>query len=165
MAHRPLTRRTAGSAGSQALAVLSCALALLAVDPVGLKAAQETPAPLTRMQGSVPTPAPILVERTPTEMAIPPAPTRPENRRVRPASKTGNSPHATLLQTVALLNAVLIQHLAPLAPQAVLTPGAIAARPLPCCLPRPTSSAHPAPLPQPYQQAFALAHCLLAPPV
>jgi len=165
MLHRPFMRRTSGSAGSQALAVLSCALALLAVNPAGLRAGQEAPIPLIRVQGALPASSTVIVEDGPANVGLPATPDREESRRAKPAGKISTGQQSAILQTVALLNAVFIRHFTPLAPQAVLAPDSHVPTSLSLNQPRPIMAAGVTPLPQPYQQTFALCHCLLAPPV
>ena len=145
--------------------MLSCALALLAANPVALRAVQESPVPLTRVAGSLPAQTPIIVETTPADVTIPATPARTENRRAKPGAKVPTREHSAILQTVALLNAVLIQHLAPLTTQAILAPDANAAMALHPSQPQSASATRQAAVPQPYQQTFSLKHCLLAPPV
>ena len=162
MIARPFTRRISRSAGPQALAVLSCALALLAVNPSSFNGAQSAPAPLTRVQGQLPTSEPAIVANTPVDATTPATPFR-STRKTKYAAKTNATQSSAILQTVAFLNAALISHFTPLTTPAVFSP----------CVqtvsvqvtPSQVASVVNSPLPQPHEQAFALAHCLLAPPV
>lgn len=147
------------------MAVLSCALALLAVNPAGLRTAQASPVPLMRVQGSLPASEPLLSESAVVDITEPLRPGRLDSRKSKAAAKAHISQQGTILQTVALLNAALVSHFTPLTPQAVLSP--VMQWPIThaAAAVRLATNTGSSPLPQSAERTFSLLHCLLAPPV
>ncbi len=169
MIRRPFTSSISRYAGPQTLAVLSCALALLAVNPSGFSSAQPAPAPLTRVQGQLPNSEAVIITGTSADATMPNTPSRLSTRKTKFSTKAIAAQSSTILQTVAFLNAALISHFTPLTASAVVSPyiqtvlGQIPTQPQFACnvathrAARCDGATH--------EQAFVRTHCLLAPPV
>jgi hypothetical protein len=165
MKHRPITGRFFPSAGPQALAVFSCALALLAINPAALRADGGTPTVLSRVQGQpISESGDVLLEQTPLS-SLPAAPIRAASRRSKLAAKTTGYKHSVILHTVALFNAALVSHFVPLTHQPILAPEDAMLSGQPSIALWMTVTPPPSPAVANREQQFVLARLLLAPPV
>jgi hypothetical protein len=146
--------------GPRALAILSCALALLAAQP--LLAAPATPSPKV---------ATFTIPQLPPDAVATAAPSRRQTAARATKSQAdllSSARRLHILATVEILHRLLAVELQPPTMQRAMpflcAPALLATLDLQPAL-QPRSPGHDPPLPLSFEQRFVLTHALLAPPV